>query len=440
MLKTTEYKAYTAGNFRLIPQIQKLPEFLIREMELVAQVLPFKSNSYVVNELVDWQNFQNDPIFRLTFPNREMLSDEHFNILRRAIASGVEKSKLKGLVNRIRLELNPHPAGQMELNIPEINGKKLHGIQHKYRETVLFFPSQGQSCHAYCTFCFRWPQFTGMEGMKIASAEAETLTAYLRSHKEVTNLLLTGGDPMVMSASLLDRIISPLLNSDFEHIQTIRIGSKSLSYWPYRFISDRDAADMLHLFEKVSKSGKQLSFMAHFNNPAELKTKAVKQAIKLIRSAGAEIRTQSPILKNINDSANDWASMWRQQVRLGCIPYYMFMGRDTGAKKYFDVSIESAYKIFREAYSKVSGMSRTVRGPVMSASPGKVHILGINEIGGEKFFILQFIQGRDPAWVRKPFFAKYDPAASWLSDLVPAFGKEKFFWQDEFNKLTGIPA
>ncbi|GAP44489.1 L-lysine 2,3-aminomutase [Lentimicrobium saccharophilum] len=438
MSELYEYKAYTARNFRSLPQIRQLPESLKKEMEIVAMVLPFKSNSYVVNELIDWENVPDDPIFRLTFPDRGMLSDHHFDRLKTARESNTGKNQLEAVIHEIRMELNPHPAGQLALNIPVINGKKLEGIQHKYRETVLFFPSQGQTCHAYCTFCFRWPQFTGMEGMKIASAESRQLADYLRNHREVTNVLFTGGDPLVMKSSILNKYISPLLGSGFEHIHTIRIGSKALAYWPYRFTAGQEADDLLRLFEKVAKAGKQLAFMAHFNHPVELGTKAVKNAIKLIRSSGAEIRTQSPILRHINDSAKIWARMWRTQSRLGCIPYYMFMARDTGAKSYFNVTIEKAYEIYREAYSKVSGMSKTVRGPVMSASPGKVHILGISEIAGEKIFILQFIQGRNPDWVRRPFFAGFNAEASWLTDLYPAFGEEKFFWQDDFEKLARI--
>lgn len=438
MSELYEYKAYTARNFRSLPQIRQLPESLKKEMEIVAMVLPFKSNSYVVNELIDWENVPDDPIFRLTFPDREMLSDHHFNKVKAAYESQAGKSQLEAIIHEIRMELNPHPAGQLALNIPVINGEKLEGIQHKYRETVLFFPSQGQTCHAYCTFCFRWPQFTGMEGMKIASAESRQLADYLRNHTEVTNVLFTGGDPLVMKSSILDKYISPLLGPEFEHIHTIRIGSKALAYWPYRFTAGQEADELLRLFEKVAKAGKQLAFMAHFNHPVELSTKAVKHAIKLIRSSGVEIRTQSPILRHINDSAKIWTKMWRNQARLGCIPYYMFMARDTGARSYFNVSIENAYEIYREAYSKVSGMSKTVRGPVMSASPGKVHVLGISEIAGEKIFILQFIQGRNPDWVRRPFFAGFDADASWLTDLYPAFGEEKFFWQDNYEQLTRI--
>ncbi|HOI88606.1 MAG TPA: hypothetical protein PLV51_12155, partial [Lentimicrobium sp.] len=82
--------------------------------------------------------------------------------------------------------------------------------------------------------------------------------------------------------------------------------------------------------------------------------------------------------------------------------------------------------------------SKTVRGPVMSASPGKVHILGISEISGEKIFVLQFIQGRNPDWIRRPFFAKYDPGATWITDLTPAFGEEKFFWEEDYESQSGL--
>lgn len=433
-----EYKAFTSRNFRTIPQIANLPERFRKDMEIVAAVLPFKSNSYVVNELIDWENFEQDPIFKLTFPVREMLSEEHFKSIEQALDSNIESNQFKSLCNKISLELNPHPAGQLEMNIPVFDGRKIEGIQHKYSETVLFFPAQGQTCHAYCTFCFRWPQFSGLEGMKIASKQSNDLSEYLKAHKEVTNLLFTGGDPLVMKTKILEGYIEPLLAPEFDHVHTIRIGSKALAYWPYRFLTDTDSKDLLRLFERVTKSGKHLALMAHFNHPVELSTKAVKQAIRLIRSTGVEIRTQSPILKHINDSAHAWAKMWRQQVALGCSPYYMFMARDTGAKQYFDVSLENAYNIFREAYSKVSGLARTARGPVMSAAPGKVHMVGVSEVSGKKVFVLQFIQGRQADWVKRPFFAEYSADASWLNELKPAFGEEKFFWQDDFEEMTRI--
>ena len=127
-----------------------------------------------------------------------------------------------------------------------------------------------------------------------------------------------------------------------------------------------------------------------------------------------------------------WAKMWTKQVQLGCIPYYMFVVRDTGAQHYFGISLVKAQEIFRNAYKKVSGLGRTVRGPSMSATPGKVQVDGVVTVMGEKVFSLRFLQGRNPEWVQRPFFAKYDENAIWLDDLKPAF-EEKFFFEDELN-------
>ncbi len=257
------------------------------------------------------------------------------------------------------------------------------------------------------------------------------LVKYLQEHPEVTDVLFTGGDPLVMSAKKLQEYIDPLLNADLPNLQSIRIGTKALGYWPYRFINDKDSDDLLRLFEKVVNSGIQLAFMAHFNHSNELKTEAVQIAIKRILNTGSVIRTQSPIMNHINNSANEWAEMWRLQVKLGCIPYYMFVARDTGAQGYFAVTLENAWKIYRNAYKQVSGLARTVRGPSMSANPGKVQILGVSQVGNKKIFALNFLQARNPNWVGKPFFAKYNPDAIWLNELEPIEGKEQFFFESK---------
>ncbi len=338
-------------------------------------------------------------------------------------------AEIRRAADDIREQLNPHPAGQMDNNVPILNGERLSGMQHKYRETVLFFPSQGQTYHAYCTFCFRWPQFVGNRELKFAARQAESLVEYVRNHPEVSDILFTGGDPMIMKSSALASYIEPLLDADLPSLRTIRIGTKSLSYWPFRYLTDPDAGEVLALFERIVKSGRHLAIMAHFNHPRELQTEAVERAVARIRATGAQIRTQSPVLSHINDSSALWAEMWRRQVQLGMIPYYMFVVRDTGAQHYFGVPLERAWEIFRGAYSNVSGLSRTVRGPSMSAHPGKVQVLGVSSVRGQKIFTLRFIQGRNPDWVHRPFFAQYDPEAVWLDDLKPAFGEERFFFE-----------
>lgn len=193
-------------------------------------------------------------------------------------------------------------------------------------------------------------------------------------------------------------------------------------------------AQLLQLFRDVVQSGKHLAFMAHFNHPQELKSEAVQEAIDRIRKTGAQIRTQSPLLAHINDHSETWAELWNEQTRLGCIPYYMFIARDTGAQHYFGVPLARAGDIFKNAYTKVSGLSRTARGPSMSATPGKVQILGVSEIQGEKVFVMQFLQGRNPHWVRQPFFAKYNEEAAWLDELEP-FGRKNFFFEEESEAI-----
>jgi L-lysine 2,3-aminomutase len=274
-----------------------------------------------------------------------------------------------------------------------------------------------------------------MDELKFAAKEPTHLRDYVVQNKEVTDVLFTGGDPMIMKARIFASYVEPLLDAKPENLQTIRIGTKALGYWPYKFVSDDDADELLSLFERIVKSGINLTIMAHFSHPVELETPIVKTAIARLRSVGVQIRTQSPLLKHINDTPEIWAEMWRKQVNLNCIPYYMFIPRDTGAQDYFALPLEKAWNIFRDAYQKVSGVCRTVRGPSMSCTPGKVQILGVSEIKGEKVFVLRMIQGRNPDWIGRPFFAKYNPGAIWMSELKPAFDEDQFFFEDELELM-----
>jgi L-lysine 2,3-aminomutase len=431
------YRSFTLQNFRQVPQLAGLPAELLRDIGVVGHVLPFKSNNYVVDELIDWSNIPDDPMFVLTFPQRGMLLPDYYREMAAALGGAANRAEVKAAANRIRARLNPNPGGQMNYNIPELDGQKLSGMQHKYRETALFFPSGGQTCHAYCTFCFRWPQFVGIEAWKFAMRETELLIEYLRRHPEVTDLLFTGGDPLTMSNRKIAAYVEPLLEAGLPNLQTIRFGTKAFGYWPYRFLGP-PADDLMRLFGRIVGQGINLAIMAHFNHPVELSTTAVRQALQRVRSTGAQIRTQSPILRHINAHPDLWAEMWRLQVNHNCIPYYMFVPRDTGAQHYFALPLVEAWEIFRKAYQQVSGVCRTVRGPSMSCASGKVQVLGVSEVPqalGGKVIALRFLQGRNPDWVARPFFAGYDDRALWLNDLKPAFGTERFFFEEELEKL-----
>ncbi|WP_187647335.1 KamA family radical SAM protein [Nitrosophilus labii] len=427
-----EYRSYNVKSFKKIPQIQTyLSEEEIKDIEIVSQVFPFKVDNYVIEKLIDWDDYKDDPIFRLTFPHKDMLLPDDYERVKTALKDGDVK-KLKNLVNEIRLSLNPHPADQLS-NVPEINGKKLEGSQHKYKETILFFPKQGQTCHSYCSFCFRWPQFVGMEDLKFASKEVEVLIEYVKAHPEITDIIFTGGDPLIMGTKLLRSYVEPILKAKIPHLKNIRFGTKTLGFWPYRFTKDKDSKDLLNLFKEIKNAGYHVAFMAQFNHYKELETEEVKEAVEKIIDTGAVIRTQSPILRHINDSVEVWEKMWKLQVQMGMIPYYMFMARDTGAQHYFGVPLYRAWKIYKEAYSKVSGIARTVRGPSMSASPGKICLQGAAEVNGKKVFILSMIQAKNPDLVGVPFFAEFDENATWIDELKPAFGEKFLFEQHLFE-------
>jgi KamA family protein len=431
------FRAYSAKHLDELTTRAGLDDAGRLAVQAVATVLPFRTNAYVVDELIDWDAAPDDPIYRLVFPQSDMLPAGDVQQIAGLLACDAPNEQVRAVAHEVRMRLNPHPAGQLALNIPDLASEPLPGVQHKYPETVLIFPKQGQTCHAYCTYCFRWAQFVDEPDLKMATADLDRVVEYLRLHQEVTSVLITGGDPMIMAAGVLRRYIEPLLDPALGHIESIRIGSKSLAYWPQRFVTDPDADDTLRLFEEVAEAGRTLAFMAHFSHPRELEPPLVVEAVRRIRNTGAVIRTQAPLIRSINDDPGTWAGMWRTQTRMGMVPYYMFIERDTGPQDYFAVPLVRAHEVYRDAYASVSGLCRTVRGPSMSATPGKLCVDGVVEIAGQKVFALHLIQARDPELVGRPFFAHFDPDAVWLSDLRPAFAT-RFPFESGPAELPGL--
>lgn len=458
---TDRYRPVDLRTVANTPQWALLEEELRSAIEVVGEVLPFRTNRYVMDHLIDWSNVPHDPIFQLVFPQREMLTDEDFADVERSLRTR-DQASLAASISRIRMSLNPHPAGQLTHNVPELEGRKLAGLQHKYRETLLFFPAPGQTCHAYCTYCFRWAQFVGLQDIKFQTSETDEFLDYLRANRDITDVLFTGGDPMIMRTKMLRRYIEPLLAPEFDHVQNIRIGTKAVAYWPQRFVTDADADDCLRLFDEITAAGRHVAIMGHYSHPVELEPEVSREAVRRIRQTGAQIRMQAPLIKHVNDNPAAWATLWRTGVRLGLVPYYMFVERDTGARNYFEVPLVRCYRIFKEAYSNVSGLARSVRGPSMSAFPGKVRILGmlrlrdmmdynildiVRESTGfdllgepdKQFLICDFIQARDPRWVKKPFLAEFDEGASWFDDLRPAFGRDRFYFEETDSEEQARP-
>lgn len=414
-VETARFRAYGPRQLDEIADRHGLPGDIRETVRLVSMVLPFRVNEYVLTQLIDWDRIPDDPMFQLVFPQKGMLTEQNERDLALLSADPASKPALRTLVQQIRGRLNPHPSGQKELNVPTRDGAEIPGLQHKYRETVLYFPSQGQTCHSYCTYCFRWAQFVGDADLRFAAPDPSGLISYLGTHPDAGDVLVTGGDPMVMSTERLRSHLEPLLAVDT--VRTIRIGTKSVAYWPQRFVTDPDADDVLRLFERVVASGRNLAVMAHFSHPRELATDLARRAVARIKSTGALVYCQAPLIARVNDDADVWSEMWRAELALGAVPYYMFVERDTGPYDYFRVPLARAAEIFRDAYRTLPGLARTVRGPVMSATPGKVAVDGVVETAEGRFLQLHMVQAREPGLVGRPFLAHYDPEAAWLDEL-----------------------
>jgi len=391
---------------------------LAHEVDVVSQVLPFKVSSYVVRELIDWERAPDDAMYRLLFPHRDMLPPEDFAAVELAMRTQ-DRAGLRATVDAVRDRLNPHPGDQLALNVPQEEDADGWGLQHKYHETLLVFPRQGQTCHSYCGYCFRWAQFVDRGDLRLAVSGPEVMTAHLRRHPEITDVLLTGGDPLVMRTELIEQYLRPLLRPEHDSVQTIRIGTKAVSFWPHRVLAGREADDLLRLLSALVDAGKHVALMLHLSHPAELDTDAARAALRRLAGTGAVLRSQAPVVRHVNDDPDVWAQLWKDQVRNGIVPYYMFVERDTGARRYFGLPLARALEIYRGAIKGLSGLGRSARGPVMSASPGKVAIDGVVNLHNGPAFALRFLQHRNPELVGRPFHARFDAEAQWWNDLRP---------------------
>ena len=251
-------------------------------------------------------------------------------------------------------------------------------------------------------------------------------------------MLITGGDPMIMGATVLRRYIEPLLEPGLEHIESIRIGSKALAYWPQRFVSDPDADDTLRLFEKVVASGRSLAFMAHFSHPRELGPALAAGASSRIRSHRGgdpypgpadqdDQRRSGDLVRDVADPGPDGDGAVLHVRGAGHRPAGLLRG----------APLTGAWHLQRRVPAGRGAVPHRARAVDVGDS-GKVCVDGIADVAGQRVFVLHMIQARDPDLVGKPFFAHYDPDATWLTDLRPAFAGRFPFEAADAEDLPGI--
>jgi lysine 2,3-aminomutase len=338
------------------------------ELAPVAEKYSFRSNEYYLS-LIDW-NDPDDPIRQLIVPQAHELE----------------------------------PWGHLDPS-GEKNYTVIPGLEHKYSSTALLLASN--VCGGICRYCFRKRVFISTHGEILTNLPAAI--QYIKEHTEITNVLITGGDPLVLPTNRLRKIIEALM--PIEHIQIIRIGTKMLAFNPYRVLNN---PDLLKLITETIDRGKQIYVMAHFNHPRELTDVSVK-AVKLLRNTGAELTNQTPLIRGVNDDATVLASLFRELSFIGVPPYYIFQCRPASGNKYYAVPVEEGYKIFEQAKAQVSGLAKRARF-VMSHLTGKIEVIGM----AQQNIYFKYHRAEDDEQSSKFMIFERNPKAYWFDDYEAA--------------------
>ncbi|MFC5045129.1 hypothetical protein ACFSTE_16445 [Aquimarina hainanensis] len=385
-----KFKSYTSKTFKKTTYYSNLPVEERKVFDVLTRVFHFKINNYVIDTLINWQKVPNDPIYKLVFPRKEMLHINDYLKLIEIQESGSE-TELLIFINHVKNKMFPK-INYNENCVPIHNGSLLKGAYRSFKTTLALYPNpMVKTCHSYCSYCFRWVTFNDYEMQNASSYDFPLApVSYLKEHKEITDVVFTGADPLIIKADTLKKYIDPIL--DIESVKVINITSKSLAWWPYRFITDVDSYELLNLFEYIISKGKHLNILAHFTHSQELEGEIIKEATQRIKRTGAIIRCQGPLVRDINDSTGAWVNLWTKQIELGLIPFYMLMEADHNKESCFKIPLDKALHIFEEAQKQTSSMSRTARGPVFVNDVHKILIDGTIDINDQKYFVLKSLQ------------------------------------------------
>ena len=347
-----------------IEQLEQLSEQEKGELKKVTEQFAFRSNDYYLS-LIDWSD-PDDPIRKIVIPQ-------------------VRELKQWG-----RLD----PSDEKTYTI-------MPGLEHKYNSTALLLVSN--VCDGICRYCFRKRVF--IEPQREYLRDIPAAMKYIEQHHEISNVLLTGGDPLVLTTSKLERIIRRL--REIEHVQIIRIGTKIPAFNPYRIVED---AALLEMIEKYSTDSKKLYVMTHFIHPRELTDLAVK-AVGLLHRAGAIVANQAPLIRGVNAEPAVLAKLLARLSFIGAVPYYIFQCRPALGNKAYTVPIERGYEIVEQAKAQVSGLAKRIRF-VMSHSSGKIEVIGKTE----DFVYFKYHRAADDADSGRFLVFKCNPNACWLDD------------------------
>ena len=421
----------------------------IKDREFFIEVYRFLATKHVLNT-IDWSNYKNDSNYYLIFPQPGMIKSDE---VKKYIEATTDEER-KIVVEEYQLKTNPHD-GKQKLNKPwfindEGQLEIIEGSQHKYPPIKLILDKTTQSCFAFCTYCFRHAQVRGDEDMFV-QREVSQVHNYLKQHKEISDILITGGDGAYITYDRLAEYVMPLIeNPELIHIKTVRIGSRGINFHPELLLSDK-FKNILELLKKVIDNGIQVVWMAHISTPHDILNPGAIASIRRIKNYGIVVKSQSPIMNHISlftdengkvdidKSAQNWIDLGNVLAVLGVGFHSMYCARPTGEHHYFTASLADISKIFSKVYRELASINRPTRHITMTSSAGKTSLLGTTEINGDKVFVLKFNEARNMKWMDRVYFAKYDEQENTIEKLKP-YGIDKYFYEDELidieNKLS----
>jgi lysine 2,3-aminomutase len=351
--------------------VPQLPRSELGSLEEVCRTFPFQANEYYLG-LIDWDD-PDDPIRRLVIPDPSELDE------------------LEGPGNPADFD----PCDEAAHTV-------VRGLQHKYPDTVLILATG--ACSAYCRFCFRKRLFV-LDSPETVT-DLEPALAYVRHHREITDVLLTGGDPLVLPTETLAGMVERF--AAMENVNTIRIGSKTPAYNPFRILNDDG---LQKLISRVVAGGTAVYIMTHFDHPREL-TGLATQALLLLRDSGALLANQCPLLRGVNDDPAVLRELFQAMTRVGAPQYYLFQNRPTAGNRPYARSLTDGWRIFSKARYGCSGLSRRARF-CMSHALGKIEVVGLDG----RHIYCRFHRACDPELENRILVCQRNDQACWFDEL-----------------------
>lgn len=291
------------------------------------------------------------------------------------------------------------PGGSFDTS-GESGNTKLDGLQHKYAQTTLLLSTN--QCAMYCRHCFR-KRMVGYSETEL-NRRVDEAVAYVKSHPEINNVLISGGDSLMNPNHIVERYLREL--TDIESLDFLRFGSRVPVSFPQRITEDEE---LLSLFETYAKR-KPIYLVTQFNHPREI-TPQSTEAVRLLLDRGVQIRNQTVLLRGVNDSGEVLGELLSLLPSIGVSPYYIFQCRPvTGVKGHFQVPINEGIRIVDDAKSRQNGFGKSVR-YAMSHPRGKIEIV-CQLPSGETVF--KFHQSKASADQCSVFTRRLTPTDMWL--------------------------